>query len=234
MLNIITAPQVLTDAIFTQYGGLTGTSTVPQRQAAYTIAEGLAAEEINTFVGITRVTGTYSWPPMGQPLQLEKDRVAGIVSVTAVLDAGCDCAQDAIELSGCAWVKDAAAGIIDVRQCGDTLKASCASCYSRYSSPYQARVVFEAGLPTGTWADPRLLMGLTTAAIIALDQMIDPESGEGGAGEPGVKSFSSLSYSETRVDSSYGMTAFGNSARANLAARMLRPFKNQSIGKLGF
>lgn len=234
MLNIVTTPQVLTDDRFIQYGGAVGTSTSVQRQAAYAIAEAQAAQEIGTFIAPTRVTGTHSWPPQGQPLHLEHDRIAGIVSVTAILDAGCDCAEDSVELSGCAWVKNAEAGIIDVRQCGNTLQAACSACYARYSSPYQVRVVYEAGLPTGTWFDPRLLMGMATAAQIVLDQMLDPDSGEGGAGEPGVKSFSSLSYSETRNDSSYAMTAFGNSARANYAARMLKHFKNYSAMKLGW
>lgn len=234
MLNIISAPQVLTDAIFLKYGGSVENLSQGQLQAAYAIAEAQAAEEIGTYIGPTRVTGTYSWPPMGEVLQLEKNRIIGIVGVTAILEAGCDCANDAIELSGCAWIKEAGAGIIDVRQCGNTLRANCAGCYARYGQPYQVRVVFDAGLPTGTWGDPRLLMALTTAAKIALDQMLDPESGEGGAGEPGVKSFRSLSYSETRSEASYRMTAFGNSARANYAAGLLRSFRYHSPGKLGW
>lgn len=234
MINIVTTPQILTNTIFEEYGCQPGNASPAQLQAAYAIAEALAAQEIGTFVGPTRVTGTYSWPPMGQPLQLEYNRVYNIAGVTAILDAGCDCAEDAVELSGCAWVKNGESGIIDVRQCGDTLRASCAGCYGRYGNPYQVRVVYDAGLPTGAWSDVRLLMGLTTAAQIVLDQMLDPESGEGGAGEPGVKSFRSLSYSETRNDASYGVTAFGNSARANYAANMLRHFRVQPIGKMGW
>lgn len=232
MLNIVTSPQVLTDIRFTRYGGKPGTSTDDQRMAAYAIAESIAAQEIGTFLAPTRVTGSYSWPPMGQPLQLEHDRIRGIVQVVAVLDAGCDCAQDAIELTGCAWIKDQESAIIDVRQCGSALRASCAGCYGRYSSPYQARIVYDAGLPTGTWEDARLLQALTVGAQIFLDQMIDPESGEGGAGNPGVKNYSSLGYSETHIGGK--MTAFGASARANFAAKLLEGFKVKSPMKLGW
>jgi len=98
----------------------------------------------------------------------------------------------------------------------------------------QVRVVATYGLSTGTASDARLQMALVTAADLALQQMIDPYGADGGAGDPGIKSFSSLSYSETRSDGSYKMTAFGDSARANYAARMLSNFKYHRAGKLGW
>lgn len=236
MIPIVTTPAILTDDIFVAYGGLTGTTTVAQRQAAYSIAEGQAIQEIGTFLESTIVTGTHSWPPMSQPLQLPYTHVSVISSVVAIHDAGCNCADDSVEIDGCAWLLDGDGGLVSLRECGNTLKASCSSCSCGHygAGPLQVRVVYTAGLPANAANDPRLLMGLATAAQLALEQMTDPAAAEGGAGDPGIKSFSSLSYSETRADSSFKETAFGSSARANYAAKMLRPFKFKRALKLGW
>lgn len=238
MINIVTSPAILTDNIFVEYGGSTGTSTAAQRTAAYAIAESQAAEQIGTFVSPTVVTGTHSWPPLGQPLQLPYTHLSSVTSVTAIHDAGCDCAEDSIELSGCAWILDPDGGLISVRECGDTLRASCSGCNCgsiRYGTgPLQTRIVYTAGLPTGAASDPRLLIGLVTGADLVLEQIIDPDDAPGGAGNPGIKSFSSLSYSQTNSDGSQKMTIFGDSARANFAAQMLSNFKYQRVMKLGW
>lgn len=236
MIPIVTTPQILTDNIFTAYGGSTGTTTPAQRQAAYAIAEGQAAQEIGTFLSPTTITGTYSWPPMGQPLQLPQSHLISVGSVTAVHDSGCNCAADSIEIEGCAWVLSPEAGIVSLRECGNTVKASCSGCRcgAYGNGPLQVQIAYTAGLPTGAWSDPRLLMGLVTAADLALQQMTDPAGAEGGAGDPGVTNFSSLSYSETRAASSTRYTAFGDSPRANYAARMLSPFKYKRAMKLGW
>jgi len=237
MINIVTSPQILTDDIFVAYGGSTGTSTAAQRQAAYAIAESQAAQEIGTFVAPTVVTGTYSWPLTTDKLPLPYTHLNSVASVTAIHDAGCDCADDSVEISGCAWILDGDGGLVSLRECGDTLKASCSGCncgHAHGSGPLQVRMVYNAGLPTEAASDPRLLMGLATAADLALQQIIDPAGAEGGAGDPGIKSFSSLSYSETRSDGSSQMTAFGDSARANYAAGMLKNFKYHRAMKLGW
>jgi hypothetical protein len=199
----------------------------------------LAAQEIGTFVSPTVVTGTYSWPPLNQPLVLEHSHLSAVASVYGIHDAGCDCADDSIEIEGCAWILDGDAGYVSLRECGNTVKASCSGCRCSWSNnfgtgPLQVRIVYTAGLPTEAADDPRLLMGLVTVADLALEQIIDPAAAEGGAGDPGIKSFSSLSYSETRADGSFRSSAFGNSARANYAANMLRVFKYKRALKLGF
>jgi len=230
--HIVSTPAILTDAIFTDYGGQTGTSTAAQRQAAYTIAEQFAVEEIGTFLNPTIVTGTFTWPIMGNypnydfRFQLPHQRISAINSVVMVHDAGCDCADDAIELTGCAWILDGDNGVIDLRECGNTVKGSCASCSCGQGggSPLQVRIAYTAGFPTGTFAGaPSGLMGLVTAADLALEQIIDPQGAEGGPGDPQIVSYGDTGYSETR--GGLRMSAFGGSARANLASRMLAPFK---------
>jgi len=237
-LYVLSSPSILTDAIFTAYGGQTGTSTAAQRTAAYCIAEGKAVEEIGTFVAPTTVTGTYQWPPMSQMVKLDHGFISSIASVAAIHEAGCGCADTAIEIEGCAWLADADNGILDVRQVGNTVRAACASCCScsaspwGYGVPYQFRVVYRAGLPAEAASDPRLLQGLTTWADLALEQMIDPSGAEGGPGDPGVQSFGAGGYSETRTKLRH--TAMGSSARANYGANMLREFKAMGAMKLGW
>lgn len=234
MIHTLSSASILTDSIFSKYGGTIGSEGEGQRDAAYAIAEGQAVEEIGTFLSPTTVTGTYLWPPLGQPLQLEHTHVSSVPSVTAIHDAGCDCATNAIELSGCAWLLHPDAGTISLRECGNTLKASCSgcSCGRGGAGPLQARIVYTAGLPSGVASDPRLLLGLVVAADLALQQIIDPSGAEGGPGDPGVQSFSSVGYSEQRTP--LRMTAFGSSVRANYAANQLRPFKFKRALKLGF
>lgn len=223
---------VLTDDLFIMFGGNPSTSNDFQRQAAYAMAEHQATLEIKTFLRPTIVTGTYSWP-YDSRLMLKHTHLNRVISVTAVHDAGCDCADDATELTGCAWVKHREAAIIDIRECGNTIQASCSGCSCGRGGvgPFQARVVYEAGLPTETLQEPNLLMGLVTAAGLALEQMVDPHKAEGGPGDPGVQSYSSLGYSESRTP--LKMTAFGASARANYAARMLKPYKFKRALRLG-
>lgn len=234
-LNIITTPQILDDSIYTQYGGQTGTSTVAQRTAAYAIAEGQAVDEIGTFVIPTVVTGTYSWPPMGQFFKLPFDRLASIASVTSIHETGCECASDSTELEGCAWIIDPDFSIVDLRVCGNTLKWACSACSCRGGVgglPKQFRIVYTAGLPAGAASDPRLLQALTVVAEINLWQVLDPHSAEGGPGDPGVQKYSVQGYSEERTP--LRRTAFGSSARANFAAKLLRHFREMGALKLGW
>jgi len=237
-LHIITTPSILTDAIFTQYGGQTGTSTAAQRRAAYCIAEGAAVDEIGTFLSPTTFTGTFQWPPQGQFYKLPHDQVTAITSLYSIHEAGCECADTVVELEGCAWIDDTDNGIIDVREVGNTAKAACSACCScagspwGYGVPYQFRVVYQAGLPTEAASDPRLLMGLTEFADLALEQIIDPSGAEGGPGDPGVQEFSSQGYSEKRTK--LKSTAMGSSARANYAAKLLRSFSRHGALKLGW
>lgn len=236
MIPIVTTPQILTESIYVAYGGATGTATSAQLQAAFAMAESQAQQYIGTFLTPTTVTGTYSWPPLGQPLELPYTHVSSVQSVIGIHDAGCNCADDSIELSGCAWILDGDGGIISVEECGNTIKASCSGCrcWGYRQSAFQARVVFVAGLPTSAASDPRLLQGLTIAAQMALNQMIDPMNAEGGAGNPGIQSFRSLTYSETRAESSYKHTAFGASALANYVADMLEVFRYNRAFKVGW
>lgn len=233
---LVTGTTVLTDDIYTAYGGDLDDSTAAQRTAAYQIAEQFAIEEIGTFLVPTSISGTFAWPLGGiynSPLPLDQTRVnlphthvRSVTSLTAIHEAGCDCADDQVELSGCAWVLDYQAGIIDLRECGNLVggSAACSCAYTQGGSPLQFQIVYEAGIEAGRVAsNPSALMGLTVAADLALEQIVDPSASEGGPGDPSLTNFSDTGYSATRQF--LVMTAFGGSPRANYAARMLNPIK---------
>lgn len=224
---------ILSDDVFVQYGGHTGTSTAAQRTAAYTIAERQARQYLGTFVEVTTVTGTFPWPLLhGVHMRLPHDRLAGVVSVTAVHEVGCNCATDASEYVGCAWVHDFDAAIIELRETATSISSGCSCSCSQAGGAIQARVVYNAGLPAEAHTDPAFLLGMVTAADLALEQMIDPAGAEGGPGDPGVQSFGAAGYTESRTP--LKDTVFGSSARANYAARMLRPWKLKTGLKLGW
>lgn len=230
---LVTGTSVLTEQTFIDYGGQTGTSTQAQRNAAFQIAEQFAIQEIGTFLVPTIVTGTFAWPLTDTRFMLPHTHVRSISSVTAIHDAGCDCEDQQIEIGGCAWLIDAQAGIIDLRQCNSTAtNASCAcSCNGGRGLPLLFRIAYEAGLQAGlVAANANSLLGLVTAADLALEQIIDPAGSEGGPGDPSLSNFSDTGYSETRQF--LRMTAFGGSPRANFATRMLRPLKFKRALKL--
>lgn len=232
-LYLVTGTSVLTDDIFVAYGGLTGTSTAGQRNAAYQIAEQFGIEEINTFFEPTILTGTFAWPYGDSRYQLPYNRVRRVLGVTGIYDQGCDCAADALELSGCAWLLDPDNGVVDLRECSTVVSGgvNCGTCGRNRGRPMQFRIAYEAGIPAGTAsANAGVLMGLTMAAGLALEQIIDPAGAEGGPGDPSLQSFSDTAYSETRQY--LKMTAFGGSPKANYAARMLAPLKYYSALKL--
>ena len=72
------SPIILSDAIFTLYGGHTGSSVPAQRQAAYLIAEMAASDDISSFLLPTIVTGTSVYNPF-RPFIFEHAFVTKII-----------------------------------------------------------------------------------------------------------------------------------------------------------
>lgn len=223
---LVTGTAVLTDNIFAAYGGDLDHSTENQRTAAYQIAEQFAIEEIGTFLVPTVISGTFAWP-VDDRLLLPHSHIRSVNSLTAFHEAGCDCADDQVELSGCAWILDYQAGVVSLRECGKQAAGpsiACSCTYIYHGDPLRYQIVYEAGIETGrVAANPASLMGLTAAAELALEQITDPSAAEGGPGDPSLTNFSDTGYSATRQF--LVMTAFGGSPRANYAARMLAPLK---------
>jgi hypothetical protein len=211
-------PQVLTDPIFLQYGGQTGTSTTAQRQAAYLLAEEQMTEHLNTFLVPTIVTGTYMWNG-GNPFELDYGHLQ-IVNRVTIGDINWLNSCEVDTATGCAAIRNAQYGYIDV-----SYMLTCGGCGGVVGyPPYNIHVVYQSGFSSGTVTQPSILAALSIAAQINLNEWDVSLSNEGVA-DIGVQSFSNQSYSENRVK--LGHTAFGSSAMAQRAARLVNKYRSR-------
>jgi hypothetical protein len=202
------SPIILTDNIFIQYGGTTGSFSAAQRSAAYLIAEKQATKHIGTFLLPTTVTGTFSYSPR---IVTDYGYVSQVYSVNILSkDNFTECTLQ--QNSGCVFIWEDTFGYLDV----GCLMSYC-HC-NKWIVPYQVQLAYQAGLPTGVATQPDILLALTMAATISLNEMVFPSQNE-GVGDVGIEQFSSLDYSEKRK--ALKNTSFGNSARANKIASLL-------------
>lgn len=209
------SPQVLTDSVFVQYGGVIGTSTVAQRQAAYTLAEEQMTDHLASFLVPTVVSGT-SWYRGGTLFETEYGNVKSVLLFTANEVHGAN-PLDMRGHTGSVLVRDATWGYLDVML----------PCH--YGMIYSNNVIYVSGFATGTVTQPTLLAGLTVAAQINLNEW-DVSLTNEGVGNVGIQSFSNQGYSEQRTK--LGNTAFGNSALANRAAKLTKRYRTKP--SLGF
>lgn len=208
-------PIILTDPLFLQFGGQTGTSTVAQRQAAYLLAEEQVTEHLNTFLLPTIVTGSYQWSG-GNPFELDYGHLLNVVRVSSFsVDWSSACHVDTA--TGCAQIRNAQYGYIDV-----SAMLSCGSCGSVGRPPYNIQVAYESGFYSGTSYQPSILAALSLAAQINLNEW-DASLANEGTADIGVQSFSNQSYSEQRVK--LGRNAFGSSASAQRIGRLINKYR---------
>lgn len=212
------SPIILTDANFIKFGGHTGTSSVAQRQVAYQLAEEQMTEYLSSFLIPTTVTGTYFWKG-SNPILLEYGHVNQILTVSInSLDWANNCTIDAV--SGCFVQRNNEYGYLDVFP-----YIGCGGCHGVVGlAPYYIQVAYTSGLQTGTSNQPAMLMALTIAAQINLNEMDVSLSNEGTA-DIGIESFSNQQYTEKRTK--LGTSAFGNSPMANRAARLVRKYRSR-------
>lgn len=223
----VMSPGVLTESIFSTYGGYTGTATAAQLNGAFCIGEQRAQTELGTFLVPTSVTGTFlSAMALIGPFALDCTRIHSVDE--AILFCENHYSETLRECTSYARIKEPTAGVVELRvspgYCG-----SCGIC----GVPLMFRINYTAGLPAGVSAGtPAILNAVTIAADLALQQMVDPSASEGGPGDPGVQQWGSFSYRETRTP--LRRTGIGSSARANYAAELLRPWKVIRPLKLGW
>lgn len=204
-------PIILTDAIFAMYGGETGTSTAGQKQAAYLGAEVEMTGWLGTYLLPTSVTGSFPYPIHNQPIMLDHTYIHAINSVTLFDDLGIS--NDLLSSNGCGVVFDNTWGYVHVRDVWGSFH------HALSPDHYTVEIGYTAGLPSGTSYNPLMLQSLTTLADILLKDMVDPFALEGGAGDPGINSWSDMSHSETRRFGTGAQTSLGTSPRAVAAMR---------------
>lgn len=218
-LFMVTGSTILDDSIYDRFGGsMLSSSTPQQRQAAYQMAETFAAEEIGTPLTPQSFTSIFSWWPNNR-LQLPHKHLQSVTTVTGLHELACGC--EPLELGACAEIVDADNGVIDLKGCAGGGSCVCGWATGGKSGlAKRVEITYIAGIPAGLAAAySGVLMGLTIAADIALQQIIDCSPD----GDPSISSFSDSGYSEQRQF--LMMTAFGGSNRANYAARMFHPLK---------
>ena len=207
-LYSLNTPIILNNATFLLYGGQSGSYTQPQLDAAYRIAEQQATTFLGTFLLPVIVTGTFGYQPRIVTDYGYVNRVLGVNLLSRDSWTNCTLQSD----SGCVFIWDDTFGYLDV---------GCVASYCGCPSPSQVQVVYEAGLPTGVSSQPAVLLALTMAATISLNEMIFPSANE-STGDIGLKEFTSMGYSgysEKRVATA--RNSFGNSAKAYKIGQLL-------------
>lgn len=205
MIYPFTSPQILTDDIFVEYGGSTGTSVPGQRRAAYYIAERWMSDDIGTLLIPTDVTGTFYYPQTGDSVKLDYSYVWEVKQIRFIDPSERNYYTIAGTANYNAALRNKERGIVDVfailgyyQQCAGTWP----------QLPYLVEIVYNTGLPTGTYTAPNMLVALTIAAGIALDEI----SGFGSEPFQGITEFRNQQYMEKRL--APVMTTFGASSKA--------------------
>ena len=209
------SPQILTDSIFLEYGGQTGTSTAAMRQNAYLLAEEQLTEHLSSFLVPTIITGSARFLSHKSMFETEFGNIQRVLLVSAEFIQNLDPLSTRV-YTGTTLVRNAEYGLLDV-----VLPAG-------YGSLYKTTVVYQSGLASGTVTSPTILGALTLAAQINLNEWDVSLSNEGTA-DVGIEMFSNQSYSEKRKY--LGRTVFGDSAMAQRVARMTKKYRAKpSIG----
>lgn len=211
------APLVLTDTVFTQFGGQTGSSTVVQRQAAYLLAEEKMTEHLRSFLVPTVITGTVFWRG-GTLFETEFGNIQRVILVRATTVTQIEPLTTQI-YTGSVLVRNAEKGFLDI-----TFPMYYRA-VNGYGNLYDNQAIYESGFSTGTVTQPDMLAALSMAAQIYLNMWVQDLANESTA-DIGVQSFSNQGYSESRVK--LGRTAFGNSAMAQQIASLVRKYKTKT------
>lgn len=207
-------PLILTEAMYAEYGGVSGSATSAQLQNAFIIAEQRTTRYLGTFLLPTIVTGTYPYN-RHQFVATDYGYVHQVLSANILsLDNLQTCTLQTD--SGCTFIFEDTFGYVNV-SCVYSV-CGCAT----WKFPYQFQIAYQAGLPTGTANQPVFEQSLVISAEIALNEMLYPRANE-GAGDIGIESWSGLDYSETRKKNP--RTALGESPRANYAASLIKQYK---------
>ena len=204
------SPIILNDDVFVQYGGQVGLFSPAQRNAAYLIAEQQMSTYVDTLLLPQDVTGSvvysnamrYVTTDYGYVNQIHGARVLDAFGVVR------------FELSGTSSYIKIQEDTYGYLYIVDTV-SHCCSCYD---GPMTLQFMYNAGMPTGMANQPAMLLALTMAAQISLNEMGFPTMNE-GVGDVGITEFSHLQYKETRKR--WKNSSFGASARSSKIAQLV-------------
>lgn len=204
-----TSPLILTDDRFVAYGGVTGTSTQAQRNAAYLMAEMLVSEDLGTYLVPTTVTGTHMPRYLETTINLEHTYIRDL-RLVRLYNAKDTLLRTISGTSYSAFLVDATHGTLFVD-------------FRGYEFPLKVQAVYETGLSTGTALQPNVLNALAIVAGSVLNEMIG--YGNEAPGDVGVQEFRDKDYYEQRLP--LIRATLGQSARVQNALRLLAPLRKR-------
>lgn len=216
----------MTNQIYIDFGGQTGTFTNAQLQNSYWLAEMMVTAYIGTPLLPVIVTGTY--PVMhSSRIKVDYGYVSEILSV-GILTKENPSTCDLTTREGCGYIYHDVFGYIDFKRLSSVCSCNwwwLGSPYPSYSVgylSYQVQIAYKAGLPSGTANQPGILEALTILAQIDLNEK-DP--GRVGMNEsPGdapLTRFRSIDYAEGRKISMFIRTNMGQSSRVQRAKLLI-------------
>jgi len=220
MIYPFDSAQVLTDSIFTSYGGQTGTSTSFQREAAYFIAEEWMSNYLNTSIVPATITGTYAYPYIQSTVQLDYAYLQNVKTIK-FLDNKDYAYYTITGLDNYhAAIRNPDRSIIDIFD----IYGNCSACGNGIA-PYKFQIVYEAGLPTGTYTAKNFLLALTEAAQIVVNEV--QGWGNESSGGVGISEFRNQEYSEKRTP--IIESVFGNSPKAKWITKLVQNIRKRMI-----
>lgn len=207
---------ILTDELFSRFGGDPNASPYDLRQSAYQIAESAVYYDLETPLRLTTFTGTFAYSPS---MILDHAYVQSIQFVHYI-DAKGTIYRTVTGTSNYEVnLDDADMGLVSITP-------YCSyPCFSNSVGylPDKVQVIYTAGLASGTSYDGRILSALTQYAMIQINEMVG--YGNESPGDIGVKDYSNQEYSETRVP--LLRTAYGNSTKANFIHHLMSPYRKR-------
>lgn len=201
------SPIILTDEVFINYGGVVGTTTKPQRDAAYLIAEQQMVTHIGTLLLPEDVITTVPYNVKMKYFVTDYGYVNALHGAR-VRDHFGNTKWDISGTSNYMIVADDTYGYLYVvdwmTRCQD--------------EPLTIEFSYNVGLPTGVATQPGVLLALSMAAQISLNEM-GFQQGNEGVGDVGIEEFSHLQYREKRKP--WRNTSFGSSAKSAKVAQLV-------------
>lgn len=219
-------PIILNNQDFIDCGGQTGTFTNVQLRSSYWLAEMAVSAYIGTLLLPTIVTGTY---PVAHSSRIKVDygyvsEIMGVSILTRENPSNCDLTVR----EGCGYIYEDTFGYIDFKRissicsCNWWWMGSPYPSYNVVSNPYQVRIAYKAGLPTGTANQPGILEALTTLAQIDLNEKVPGLVGMNESpGDAPLTRFRSIDYAEGRKINMFIRTNMGQSSKVMRAKQLI-------------
>jgi hypothetical protein len=230
MIYPFSSPLFLTDSVFLNYGGQTGTSTSFARAAAYFIAEKEMSSHLHTLLQPTDISGSFNWNA-GNPFEMDWGNINTIYGVSIQTSFNTIYNYTPNDMQRAVFIRNAKYGIVDIAQWPLMYQVGATAFPVTYYTPYSVTVSYNAGMPTGSSIQPDMLWCLTMAAQLVLNEMsTDGFLANETPGGIGVQQFSNELYSEKRT--LLGASIFGNSPIAQQITRLVSSYRCRAIARM--